>query len=76
MDEKQKDARFTKGYNEGYLLSRFEPDLLKKITQKSKEYDPRFEGITAGRRAHERELFLEKLQKSRAMQQWIRRPRM
>ena len=67
MDEKQREETFIKGYNEGYLLSRFEPGLLKDVMKAKRENDPHFDGIKAGQKAHEKELFKENLNKARGV---------
>lgn len=69
MEDNKTEERYINGYNDGYLLSRFEPDLLKKISKQPIEGNPYFDGMAAGSKAHARELFMENLQKSRAIQQ-------
>ncbi len=33
MDDQKQEERYINGYNDGYLLSRYEPDLMKKLVQ-------------------------------------------
>lgn len=69
MDDKQREEQFVKGYNEGYLLSRYEPAVLKEVLTAKRENDPHFDGIKAGHKAHEKELFKKNLNKARDMGQ-------
>lgn len=66
MNETHEEDQYIKGYNEGYLISRFDPDTAKKILNDDAEGNPYIEGLVAGKSAHERELFKEHLQKVRA----------
>jgi hypothetical protein len=65
MEDNEKDQRYINGFNDGYLLSRFEPQLMKKIGRQSMEGNPYFEGMTTGAKVYEQEKFLQQLGKSR-----------
>lgn len=65
MEDQEKEQRYTNGFNDGYLLSRFEPQLMEKIGKQSMEGNPYFEGMTAGSRLYQQEKFLQQLEKSR-----------
>ena len=76
MEDKKQEERYINGYNDGYLLSRFEPDLLKKINQSQIKGNAYFDGMADGSKAQARELFQENLQKSRAVQQQSHKPKL
>ena len=76
MEEKKYEQLYTKGFNEGYLISRFEPELAKKITKASDDENPYRKGLFAGKTCHERELFMQNLEKSRAVSKEVNRPKM
>ncbi len=76
MEDSQFEEQFTKGYNNGYLLSHYEPGLMNKLSLSGGDENPYIKGMGEGKRAHERELFLENVEKSRAMTQENKRPKM
>lgn len=76
MEEKKYEELYTKGFNEGYLISRFEPELSKKIANAPDTDNPYLKGLFAGKTTHERELFLQNLEKSRAVSRDVHRPKM
>lgn len=76
MEYQQYEEQFNKGYNDGYLLSRFEPDTLKIVMDNPEKDSPYFKGVTSGKTKHEHDLFLENRQKSRAINEQVRKPRM
>ena len=63
------DEEFIKGANTGYLLSKYDPDLLKMLLKQKNVGSEYMEGMQFGRQEHERELFQENLAKSRAINQ-------
>lgn len=65
MDDKQQEQQYTNGYNNGYILSRFEPQLYKQVTAHCDSDKPYFKGMIEGHKAHEQELFLKNLEQSR-----------
>jgi hypothetical protein len=65
MDEKKYEEQYSKGYNDGYLLSRFEPDLYKKINSVADTEGPYFQGLKAGNQAMERDLLLQNMKQTR-----------
>lgn len=65
MAEQEKEQRYTNGFNDGYLLSRFEPKLMEKISKQSMEGNAYFEGMTAGSKVYQQESFLQQLKESR-----------
>lgn len=67
MDNKEHDQLFTEGYNSGYILSKYEPQLFKKVLTSSNAQNVYFSGMQAGGQAHATELFRESVQKSRAL---------
>lgn len=77
MKEKDYEALYTQGYNQGYLLSRFEPDLYKKVIQAGNTEQPYFKGMQQGHQQCQRELFLANLKNSRKLNEQMKnRPSM
>ena len=75
MEDKEFEQRISDGYNNGYLLSRFEPTLYKQLTNNCDKEQPYFKGMIEGHRVHEQEIFLKGLQHSKQMQEQSK-PRM
>lgn len=69
MEEQQDYTAFTKGYNDGYLLSKYEPALLKEVMKTPQQDNPQFEGMLSGQRAQERKQFLDNVQNIRMLQE-------
>jgi len=67
MENKEQEQLYTEGYNNGYLLNRFEPELYKKLMEGQQDKNIYFEGMREGGKAQAAELFLENLQKGRDM---------
>lgn len=67
MENKENDQLFTEGYNSGYILSKYEPQLLKKLLASSDAQNAYFSGMQSGGQAHATELFRESVQKSRTL---------
>jgi|GEM_PF-1971679 len=72
MDEKQYELLLSKGYSNGYLLSRFEPELYTKIVSGCDESKPYFAGMIMGQKAAEREMFLENLTNTRKINEQLK----
>jgi capsule polysaccharide export protein KpsE/RkpR len=75
MDDKKFEEQYTNGYNDGYLLSRFEPDLYKKISSVADTEAPYFQGLKAGNQALQRELLVQHMKHTREQNQQ-QKPRM
>lgn len=67
MEDKEYEKQYAAGYNNGYLLSRFEPMLFKDVLKRPDSEDPFSIGVKDGGLKHEHDLVLENIQKSRAM---------
>jgi hypothetical protein len=72
INEKEYQERFTKGFNEGYLLSRFEPQVYEQVMQKADSDNPYFRGMSDGHRKHEREVFESNLRNSRRLNEQLK----
>ncbi len=67
MKNKDHDDQYTAGFNDGYLISRFEPLQFKEIMKRPQSDDPYQLGIREGGLHHEHSLMLENIQKAREM---------
>lgn len=74
-DDKVYEQKLTKGFNDGYLLSRFDPDLYKQIMRDANKEHPYFKGMVAGQVEVQKEVFRQMLQQSRQKPQ-ERKPKM
>ena len=54
------DREFIRGFNDGYLLSKHEPQLLNKILLAQNRLDY-FDGLKEGKKEFEKEKFVERL---------------
>lgn len=72
MENQEFEQKYIDGYNNGYLLSRFEPALYKQISSQCDKEQPYFQGMIEGHRAHEQELFLKNLEHSRQLRQQMK----
>ena len=54
MEDQEK--LLTQGFNHGYLLSKYEPDLAAKLTANNNENSDYFKGLVSGKEEHEREI--------------------
>lgn len=63
-DDQTSEAKYQKGFNEGYLISKHEPDLAEKLSQ-VKSDNPRMEGFLDGRN--------EFIQEKAHYPQWLKR---
>ena len=50
------DEQYTKGFNNGYLLARHEPELAAKLAANPNEQNPFFRGIAGGKAQYEKEV--------------------
>ena len=77
MNDKEYEALYLKGFNDGYLLSRFKPDLYNKISKAGDNDQPYFNGLQQGHRQVQRELFQQNLKNSRRLNEQLKhRPKL
>ena len=76
MEDEQYQQLYKSGFNDGYLLSQYKPDLLKQIVNGNKSESPYLKGVSAGQQTHERQLFLQSLKNVKVMNEEVRRPKM
>lgn len=74
-DEKIYQEQFTKGFNDGYLMGKYEPELYEKVKKPEKIEQPYFSGLDKGYRQCQREMFLANLKNSRKLNEQLK-PRM
>jgi len=67
MEDKELEKLYVEGYNNGYLLSRYEPQLFKKVVTNVQSKNVYHSGLEAGGLAHAREVYMENVQKSRSI---------
>lgn len=60
MEEDQTNPDYQQGFNDGYLITRHEPDLADKL-KNLPDTTPRMEGFQAGRKQLLRDKFKERL---------------
>lgn len=60
----EKEKQYAKGFNDGYQLSKHEPDLLNKLMKSATATNDYIQGLQQGKKQHEREKLLEQMQKS------------
>lgn len=53
--EKQEQQRYIKGFNNGYLLAKHEPDLAKQLIAQQNDQNPYFKGLVAGKGQFDKE---------------------
>jgi hypothetical protein len=53
MDEQ--DKKFTKGFNNGYLIAKYQPDLFEKIEKSSNSGNEYFKGMLSGKKEYDHE---------------------
>jgi hypothetical protein len=56
QEEQAVDARYLKGFNNGYLLAKHEPELMAKLTAQTNEQSEYFKGLVSGKQEYEKEL--------------------
>lgn len=52
----EQEEKYTKGFNNGYLLARHEPELAAKLMANPNEQNPYFRGLVGGRAQYEQEV--------------------
>lgn len=67
MEDKELEKLYVEGYNNGYLLSRYEPQLFKQVVTNIQSKNVYYSGLEAGGQAHAKEMFMENVQKSRTI---------
>lgn len=76
-NDKEYEALYAKGFNDGYLLSKFKPDLYRQISTAGDKDQPYFTGLQQGHRQVQREVFLQSLKDSRQLNEELKhKPRM
>lgn len=55
QDELTVDPQYLKGFNNGYLLSKHDPNLAAQLTAQPNDQNEYFKGLTAGKKEYERE---------------------
>jgi hypothetical protein len=53
------EQQFTKGFNNGYLLAKHEPELLKQLLAINKDNNDYLKGVASGKKEHD----IEKMKK-------------
>lgn len=56
QEEQTVDPQFLKGFNNGYLLARHEPELSKQLTAQPNDHSPYFKGLISGTQEYGREV--------------------
>lgn len=51
----EQEQLYTKGFNNGYLLAKHEPELAAQLTAKSNDHSAYFKGLTGGKDQYEKE---------------------
>jgi hypothetical protein len=51
----EQDKLYIQGFNNGYLLATYAPELAAKITARSNDNSEYFQGLVYGKKEHERE---------------------
>lgn len=53
MNDQEK--QFTKGFNNGYFIAKYQPDLFGKIEKNNNLANEYFQGLVSGKNEHEKE---------------------
>lgn len=56
QDELTVDPHYLKGFNNGYLLAKHEPELAAQLTANPNDHNPYFKGLTSGKGQYEKEV--------------------
>ena len=56
QEETSVDPQFLKGFNNGYLLAKHDPELAAKLTAHNNERNPYFNGLVGGKQEYEKEV--------------------
>jgi len=75
MTEQEENKLFAKGFNAGYVLNEFEPQLLDDILKSDNKDKAYIQAMTKGKQQHERDMIIEQQQKTKAKQQIKKRGR-
>ena len=52
----EQEQLYTKGFNNGYLLAKHEPELAAQLTATPNEQNPYFNGLALGKQEYEKEV--------------------
>lgn len=52
----EQEQLYTKGFNNGYLLAKHEPELAARLTATPNEQNPFFNGLASGKQQYEKEV--------------------
>ena len=53
--EEQEQQRYIKGFNNGYLLAKHEPELASQLSAHPNDHNPYFKGLVAGKGQYDKE---------------------
>jgi hypothetical protein len=56
QEEIKVDPQYLKGFNNGYFLSKHEPDVMAKIVVHANDHNEYFKGLVSGKQEYEREV--------------------
>lgn len=54
--EEHIDQKYIKGFNNGYVLAKHEPDLMAQLTANPNEHSEYFKGLLAGKDEYDKEM--------------------
>lgn len=71
MTEQENEKKIAKAFNEGYIMSKHEPELLSKIFKSNNQSSEYMLAMKAGKKQHDQEKLIQEQQriKERQMQQ-------
>lgn len=52
----EQEQLYTKGFNDGYLLARHEPDLAAQLTASPNDHNAYFNGLVGGKQEYDKEM--------------------
>ena len=55
QEEQKIDPHYLKGFNNGYLLAKHEPELAKQLSAHQNDHNPYFKGLVAGKGQYDKE---------------------
>jgi hypothetical protein len=61
----KEEQLYTKGFNDGYLMSKHEPELLAKLLKSPNDNSEYFQALKDGSKQHEKEKDLEEIKRMR-----------
>lgn len=56
QEELTVDPHYLKGFNNGYLLAKHEPELAGQLTANPNDHNPYFKGLVGGKQEYEKEV--------------------